>query len=429
MKKLINELSELAAERLLKKGRSGVSPAGKLFDKAELKNLIEASLEGWWTEGKWAMEFEQSLKNFLSVKHVLSCNSGSSANLLAFSALCSPSLGERRIAPGSEVITVAAGFPTTINAIIQNGCVPVFVDIEIPTYNVNVAALEKAITKKTRAIMIAHTLGNPYEIAKIKKLCKKFKLWLIEDNCDALGSLYQGKLTGTFGDVATLSFYPAHHITTAEGGAVLTDDPKLANLVRSIRDWGRHCWCPTGHDNTCKNRFNWQLGNLPKGYDHKYIYGELGYNLKISDLHAAIGVAQVKKLNKFIKKRIANFNYLTTQFEALENYFILPQATADSTPSWFGYILTIKDDRIDRAKLLRFCQDKSIGTRLLFAGNITKQPYFINGQFKHKIHGKLTNTDKVMEKSFWVGVWPGLGKKELDQIISCLKEFIHNEGL
>jgi len=429
MNNQIEELAAEAADKLAKNPSRGVPPAGKFFDKQEFINLIEASLEGWWTEGRWTQEFERALADFLNIKNVLSCNSGSSANLLAFSALCSPSLGERRITPGSEVITVAAGFPTTINAIIQNGCMPVFVDIDIPTYNINVAALEKAITKKTKAIMIAHTLGNPYQIDKIKKLCKKHDLWLVEDNCDGLGSRYRGKLTGTFGDVATLSFYPAHHITTAEGGAVLTDNPKLAKIIRSIRDWGRHCWCPTGHDNTCKNRFNWQLGDLPKGYDHKYIYGELGYNLKISDLHAAIGVAQVKKLNKFIKKRITNFNYLTAKLQKLEKYFILPQATADSTPSWFGYILTIKDDRIDRARLLKFCQEKGIGTRLLFAGNITKQPYFIDGKFKHKIVGKLKNTDLVMAKSFWVGVWPGLGKIELDQIISCLKEFIQNEGL
>ncbi|OQA53033.1 MAG: UDP-4-amino-4-deoxy-L-arabinose--oxoglutarate aminotransferase [candidate division WS2 bacterium ADurb.Bin280] len=429
MKQTIEKLAADAAEKLSKQMRRSVAPAGKFFDKQELINLIEASLEGWWTEGRWTQEFEQSLAKYLNIKNVLSCNSGSSANLLAFSALCSPSLGDRRLKPGSEVVTVAAGFPTTVNAIIQNGCVPVFVDIDIGTYNIDINALKKAISKKTAAIMIAHTLGNPYQVNEVKKICKKHNLWLVEDNCDGLGSKYSGKLTGTFGDVATLSFYPAHHITTAEGGAVLTDNPKLAKIIRSIRDWGRHCWCPTGHDNTCQNRFNWQLGALPKGYDHKYIYGELGYNLKLSDLHAAIGVAQIKKLRGFVRKRISNFNYLTKKLKSLEKYFILPKATENSEPSWFGYILTIKDDRIDRAKLLKFCQEKGVGTRLLFAGNITKQPYFIDGKFKYKIVGNLNNTDLVMAKSFWVGVWPGLNKSELDRIVNCLQEFISNEGI
>lgn len=431
MKKLINQLAKAAAKEHQQKtkARKVVPPSGKVFDQNELKNLIEASLEGWWTEGKWVAEFEEGLRQFLSVKYALSCNSGSSANLLAFSALCSPSLGDRQISRGSEVITVAAGFPTTINAIIQNGCVPVFVDIEIPTYNIDAEKIERAISAKTRAIMVAHTLGNPYELAKIKAICQKNNLWLIEDNCDGLGSRYNGQLTGTFGDVATLSFYPAHHLTTAEGGAVLTNNPALAKIIRSIRDWGRHCWCPTGQDNTCKNRFNWQLGDLPAGYDHKYIYGETGYNLKMSDLHAAIGVAQLKKLDQFIAKRIANFNYLTTKLKSLENYFILPEPTAKSQPSWFGYLLTIRDGRIDRTKLLKFLQEKGVGTRLLFAGNITKQPYFVNGKFKHRIIGKLSNTDRVMNDSFWVGIWPGLTKKELNFIAEQLKGFIQNEGL
>jgi CDP-6-deoxy-D-xylo-4-hexulose-3-dehydrase len=403
-----------------------VPVSGKVFDRQELINLIEASLEGWWTEGHWTAEFEKKLAKFLGVKYVHSCNSGSSANLIAFSALRSPSLKERQIKAGDEVITVAAGFPTTINAIFQNGCIPVFVDIELGTYNIDTTQLEKAYSDKTRAVMIAHTLGNPFNIKAVKEFCDKHNLWLIEDNCDALGSKYDGKYTGTFGDIATLSFYPAHHITTAEGGSVITNDPKLSKIIRSLRDWGRHCWCPTGKDNTCNNRFNWQLGKLPFGYDHKYVYGELGYNLKLSDLHAAIGVAQLDKLESFVQKRRENFDYLKKQLGNFSDSFILPVPTENSEPSWFGFLITIKDKNIKREELIQFLNEKKIGTRLLFGGNITKQPYFVeNSDLRYRIVGSLKNTDKVMYNTFWIGVYPGLDKHQLDYVIQSIKEFLN----
>jgi len=399
--------------------------SGKVFGKEEIENLIEASFEGWWTEGKWCEQFEQGLKDFLGIKYLYSCNSGSSANLLAFSTLCSHTLGEKRIKKGDEVITLAAGFPTTINPIIQNGCIPVFIDITLPNFGPDIDELEKALSKKTKAVMIAHTLGNPFNIEAIQAFCKKHNLWLIEDNCDALGSTYKGVKTGNFGDIATFSFYPAHQITTAEGGAVATNNPALSKIIRSIRDWGRHCWCPTGKDNTCKNRYNWQLGDLPKGYDHKYIYGEIGYNLKLSDLHAAIGVAQLKRLPDFVKKRQENFKYLRESFEQFSEHFILPEAEKDSVPSWFGFLLTIKGDKIDRADLLRFLEKERIGTRLLFGGNMTKQPYFFqNPDITYRIVGDLKTTDLIMEKTFWVGVYPGLDKAKLDKVVSAFKRYL-----
>lgn len=411
--------------KMHQKTRSYVPASGKVYDQLELINLIKASLEGWWTEGEWTARFEQKLKDYLGVKNVLACNSGSSANLLALSTLCSHSLGKDRISPGSEVITVAAGFPTTINAIIQNNCIPVFVDVDIPTYNIDVGQLKKALSKRTRAVMVAHTLGNPFDIKTVVDFCKKHDLWLIEDNCDALGSKYRGKYTGGFGDIATLSFYPAHHITTVEGGAVLTNNPKLAKIVRSIRDWGRHCWCPTGKDNTCKNRYNWKLGQLPHGYDHKYIYGEIGYNLKISDLHSAIGLAQMDKLAGFLKKRRENFDYLNQQMAKLEKYFILPEATKDTEPSWFGYLLTICDNKINRTELLKYLEEQGVGTRLLFGGNITKQPYFTkNPNIKYRIVGGLKNTDFIMNNTFWLGVYPGLGKADLNKTVSTIIKYL-----
>jgi CDP-6-deoxy-D-xylo-4-hexulose-3-dehydrase len=337
-------------------------------------------------------------------------------------------LGDRQIKKGDEVITLAAGFPTTINAIFQNGCVPVFIDIELGTYDVKVDELERALSEKTKAVMIAHTLGNPFDIKAVKNFCNKHKLWLIEDNCDALGSKYDGTYTGTFGDIATLSFYPAHHITTAEGGAVLTNDLKLSKIARSLRDWGRHCWCPTGKDNTCKNRYNWQLGNLPEGYDHKYIYGELGYNLKLSDLHAAIGIAQMDKLPDFIKKRRENFEYLRNGLKGLSDYFILPEATKNSEPSWFGFLVTIKDKSINRKELLGHLNNKKIGTRLLFGGNMTKQPYFVdNKDLDYRVVGDLKNTDTITTDTFWVGVYPRLSFTDLDYIIEAFKEYVKNE--
>ena len=427
---MINDIKRLAKRALAegKKSSGAVPVSGKVFDEAELTNLIQASLEGWWTEGKWTEEFEKKIGSFLGVKNVLACNSGSSANLLAFAALCSPSLGAKRIKPGSEVITVAAGFPTTVNSIIQNNCIPVFVDVEIPSYNIDVSQLEAALSKKTEAVMVAHTLGNPFNIKAVVAFCKKHNLWLIEDNCDALGSQYKGKFTGSSGHIATLSFYPAHHITTAEGGAVLTNDAKLAKVIRSIRDWGRHCWCPTGKDNTCKNRYKWQLGKLPKGYDHKYIYGEIGYNLKISDLHSAIGVAQVDKLPLFIKKRKENFKYLYEQMQEFEEYFILPESLKEAEPAWFGFILTIRKGKVDREDLLRYLEENRIGSRLLFGGNLTRQPYFVdNKEIKYRIVGKLKNTDIITTNTFWVGVYQGIDKKMIDRIVEVFRAYFEQK--
>ena len=408
----------------IKKKGDTIPVSGKIFDHREIENLILASVEGWWTEGKWTALFEDKLKKFLGIRYVHACNSGSSANLLAFATLCSNSLGEERIKRGDEVITLAAAFPTTVNPIIQYGCVPVFVDIELPTYNIDILELDKSLSKKTKAVMIAHTLGNPFNIKAVKSFCKKNKLWLIEDNCDALGSKFGGKFTGTFGDISSLSFYPAHHITTAEGGAVLTNNPRLSKIIVSIRDWGRHCWCSTGKDNTCNNRYKWKLGNLPEGYDHKYIYGELGYNLKISDLHAAIGVAQIDKLSAFIKKRVENFAYLSKKMEKLKEYFILPKATKDSEPSWFGFLVTIRDKKINREELLRHLAEERIGSRLLFSGNITLQPYFSNNRdIKYRKVGKLPNTNLVMKNTFWLGVFPGINNKMIDKMALSISDF------
>ena len=404
---------------------NSIPAAGKVYDSRELENLIQAALEGWWTEGKWNSLFEEKLKKFLNIKFVHTCNSGSSANFLAFSALCSSSLGSRRIKKGDEVITVAASFPTTINPILQNGCVPTFVDVDIPTYNINVQELRKALSPKTKAVVLAHTLGNPFNLKAVQSFCKKNKLWLIEDNCDALGSKYNGQYTGTFGDFGTLSFYPAHHITTAEGGAVITNNAKLAKIVRSLRDWGKHCWCPTGQDNTCKKRYSWKLGHLPEGYDHKYIYSELGYNLKLSDLHAAIGVAQMGKLKSFIKKRQENFAYLHKKFQKFKNYFFLPKATANSKPSWFGFPLAIKEDTLQRADLLKYLMKNKIGTRLLFGGNIIRQPYFTdNPELHFRVIGNLRNTDFIMNNVFWIGVYPAITPPMIDKITNIFEKFL-----
>lgn len=399
--------------------------SGKVYDENELINLVLASLEGWWTEGEWSQKFENKLKEFLGVKFCLLVNSGSSANLLALKTLSSIKLGEKRIKPGDEVITAAAGFPTTINPILQAGAVPVFVDVELGTYAPKIEEIEKAISEKTKAIFLAHTLGNPFDIEKVKQLCEKNHLWLIEDQCDALGSKYKGQYTGTFGDISCLSFYPAHHITTAEGGALITNSPLLQKIARSIRDWGRDCWCGTGKDDTCGKRFDWQLGELPHGYDHKYIYSEIGYNLKISDLHSAIGAAQMNKLEGFIKKRKQNFAYLSERLKEFESYFILPAATENSDPSWFGFLLTIKDKSIDRTELLKYLSSKGVATRLLFGGNITKQPYFVDYKINYRQIGELSNTDEIMKSTFWVGVYPGLNKEHLDYMVSVFKEFFH----
>jgi CDP-4-dehydro-6-deoxyglucose reductase, E1 len=403
-------------------GITVIPPSGKVLDGDELKSMVEASLDGWLTTGRFNDEFEKELANYLGVRYLLTTNSGSSANLLAFSALTSDKLGDRAIKPGDEVIGVAAGFPTTVNPILQFGAVPVFVDIEMTTHNIDAAKIEEAISPKTKAVMLAHSLGNPFNIKAVMDVCKKYNLWLIEDNCDALGSRYNGQLTGTFGDIGTLSFYPAHHITMGEGGAVFTNNSKLKMIIESFRDWGRDCYCPGGKDNTCGKRFCWQLGDLPEGYDHKYTYSHLGYNLKITDMQAACGLAQLNKLDSFIQARKNNFKYLCDRLKSCEDYLILPEATKDSDPSWFGFLITIKPEaNVRRVDLLEYLDQNKIGTRLLFAGNLTRQPYMKDR--KYRISGELTNTDIVMNHSFWIGVYPGLTEEMLDFTIEKIEQF------
>jgi CDP-4-dehydro-6-deoxyglucose reductase, E1 len=420
---LVEEYGELTNQEVdFKKGEMPVPPSGKVIGGTELKMMADAVLDGWLTTGRFNADFEEKLASFIGVKYALTTNSGSSANLLAFSALTSPRLGDRQVLPGDEVITVAAGFPTTVNPILQHGCIPVFVDVDIPTYNIKTEMLEEALSEKTKAIMIAHTLGNPYNLEVIQAFVKKHNLWLIEDCCDALGSEYAGSKVGTFGDIGTISFYPAHHITMGEGGAVFTSNRKLRKIIESIRDWGRDCYCEPGCDNTCKKRFSRQLGSLPKGYDHKYTYSHIGYNLKITDMQAACGLAQLEKAEKFIQSRKDNFAYLSDKLEALTEFFILPEATKNSNPSWFGYPITIKSSaNINRVDLLKFLDQKKIGTRLLFAGNLIRQPYF-EGR-KYRVVGNLENTDIIMNQTFWVGVYPGLNHSQLDYIAECLESF------
>ena len=401
-----------------------VPPSGKLIGAEELKAMVEASLDGWLTAGRFNEEFEQKLAAFLGVRHVLTVNSGSSANLVAFSTLTSPKLGNRAIKPGDEVIGVAAGFPTTVNPILQFGAVPVFVDVELGTYNIDANKIEAAITPKTRAIMLAHTLGNPYNLDVITALCKKYKLWLIEDCCDALGSTYDGKLVGTFGDIGTLSFYPAHHITMGEGGAVFTNSRTLKLIAESYRDWGRDCYCLPGKDNTCGKRFGRQLGSLPYGYDHKYTYSHIGYNLKISDMQAACGVAQIAKAEEFIRRRKENFAFLKERLKPLEEFLILPEATPKSDPSWFGFPITLRPDApIKRVDLLTHLDAHKVGTRLLFAGNLTRQPSMVGRHYR--VSGDLTNTDVVMNDTFWIGVQPALDRPMLEHAVAMIKSALH----
>lgn len=405
-------------EQTLKKFEPGVTfipHAGKLSGVNEIKQLVGAVIDNWYTAGPYASEFEKGLQNFFGLRSASLVNSGSSANLTALSALTSRTLGEKRISAGDEVITVAAGFPTTVNPIIQNNAIPVFLDVDIPSYNMKIDDLEKAVTKKTKAIMIAHTLGNPFQLDKIVDFCKSNNLWLIEDNCDSLGSKFQGKLTGSFGDISTLSFYPAHHITTGEGGAVLTNSAKLRVLIESFRDWGRDCYCLPGKDNTCFKRFDQEHGELPFGYDHKFVYSHVGYNFKMTDFQAAIGVAQLESVNSFIDKRQDNWQYLSKNLQHLNDLFILPEKSIDSDPSWFGFAVTIREEtKVSRDKILRYFEKQKIGTRLLFGGNLTKQPSMKNQEFRSI--GDLENTNKIMRNTFWVGTWPGLEKVHLDFI-------------
>ena len=402
---------------------STIPPSGKVIGANELQFMVDASLDGWLTTGRFNKAFEERLASYLGTRYVLTTNSGSSANLLALTALTSPKLGDKALLPGDEVITVAASFPTTVNPIIQNNLIPVFIDVDLATYNIQVDKIESAISSKTKAIMIAHTLGNPYNLSEVKRIAEKYNLWLIEDCCDALGTTYNDQMVGTFGDIATLSFYPAHHITTGEGGAVFTQSPKLNKLIESFRDWGRDCFCNPGVDNTCGKRFDWQLGSLPKGYDHKYIYSHLGYNLKMTDMQAACGLAQMDRIEGFIDKRKKNFNYLKKGLQPFSDLIILPEATKNSDPSWFGFPITIKpESNINRIDLLKFLDNHKIGTRLLFSGNIIRQPYFKN--LNYRIFGELTNTDVIMNHSFWLGVYPGINEKMLDFIIAKISVFL-----
>jgi len=403
-------------------GVSVIPPSGKVIGERELQLMVEASLDGWLTTGRFNEEFENKLAEFIGVKHLITVNSGSSANLVAFSALTSPKLGNRAIKKGDEVIGVAAGFPTTVNPIVQFGAVPVFVDVDMTTHNINADLVEAAITPKTKAIMLAHTLGNPFNLAKIKAICEKHNLWLVEDCCDALGAKYNGQHVGTFGDIATMSFYPAHHITMGEGGAVFTNDPQLASIAESFRDWGRDCYCKPGCDNTCGTRFSTQLGALPAGYDHKYTYSHLGYNLKITDMQAACGLAQLERLPEFIQARNANYAYLKSKLASLADFLDVAEPTANSTPSWFGFPITLKEGAgIERVELTKFLDQNNIGTRLLFAGNLIRQPYFQG--LECRVASDLTNTDKTMNNTLWLGIYPGLGHEQLDFITEKLEEF------
>jgi len=412
----------------LRLGKDLIQPSGKKFDAEEFKLLVEASLDGWWTEGRFTKKFERKMGEFVPVKHVLTTNSGSSANLLALSALTSPKLGERRIRPGDEVIGVAACFPTTVNPIIQVGCIPVLLDIDKETYNVNVELLEKAVGPKTKAIFIAHTLGNPYNLPRVVDIARRYNLWLIEDCCDALGSRYGNQMVGTFGDLATFSFYPAHQITMGEGGAVITNDNLLAQEIRSFRDWGRDCWCPPGCQNTCGKRFQWQLGQLPSGYDHKYIYSNLGYNLKLTDMQAALGLAQLEKLPSFIEKRKENFSLLWQGLSKFQHYLQLPRATEHADPCWFGFLLSLtKNCLFSREKLTQYLNERGVGTRLLFSGNITKQPYFES--VTYRVVGTLENSDYAMNNTFWIGVHPSITKEHISYMVHCFEEFFRNERL
>ena len=407
-------------------GETHVPVSGKLIGKEEIKFAVDACLDGWFTTGRFAKQFEKEFAKFMNQSYCLLTNSGSSANLLALSALTSPHLKEKRLKPGDEVITVAAGFPTTVNPIIQNGLVPVFVDVNLNDFCIDVKQMEKAWSPKVKAVMLAHTLGNPFNLKKVTEFVKKHNLWFIEDCCDAVGSTYDGKMVGTFGDLATVSFYPAHHITMGEGGAVLTGSPLLKKIVESFRDWGRDCWCAPGNDNTCGKRFDWQLGDLPHGYDHKYIYSHVGYNLKLTDMQAAIGLAQLEKLEKFIQQRKDNFQFLKNNLQSLSDFLALPEPTENSDPSWFGFPIRVKKKSpLSRNKLVKNLNANNIGTRLLFGGNLTKQPFYKN--INSRTHGKLENTNTVMENVFWLGLHPALKREMLECIIDTLIRLLINK--
>ncbi len=404
-------------------GESAIPVTGKVFDEKELSAAVTASLDFWLTSGEMVSEFESQLTKTIGGRNAFMVNSGSSANLLAVTSLTSRNHGERRLRPGDEVITVAAGFPTTVTPILQNGLLPVYVDIDLSTYVANADKIEEAITNKTKAIVMAHTLGNPFDLSRVCKIAESNNLWLIEDNCDALGGEYNGKKLGSFGDLSTLSFYPAHHITTGEGGAVIANKVTHKRILESIRDWGRDCWCPSGCDNTCLKRYDWKLGGLPEGYDHKYTYSHLGYNLKSGEIQAAIGLAQLKKLDQFVSIRRRNWEFLNASLKELEDLLILPSATANSKPSWFGYALTIKDEcKISRDSIVKELNKAGIGTRLLFGGNLLRQPAFEGSP--QRVVGDLVNTDRVMKDTFWIGVWPGITEEMVDYMSKSLKRIL-----
>lgn len=421
---LVAQYAEIAhAPQPFEPGKSVIPPSGKVIGTKELQYMVEASLDGWLTTGRFNAAFEERLAKFIGVKHLITVNSGSSANLVAFSTLTSPKLGDRAIKQGDEVIGVAAGFPTTVNPILQFGAVPVFVDVDLATHNIDVSLIEAAISPKTKAIMLAHTLGNPFNLEAVTAICKKYNLWLVEDCCDALGATYNGQNVGTFGDIGTVSFYPAHHITMGEGGAVFTNNHELKLIAESFRDWGRDCYCPPGKDNTCNKRFCWKLGDLPEGYDHKYTYSHLGYNLKISDMQAACALAQMDRVDDFIRIRRHNFNYLKDRLKSCEEFLQLPEPTPNSDPSWFGFPITIRPESgVSRLELTQYLDQNKVGTRLLFAGNLIRQPYMVGRNYR--VVGELTHTDTTMNHTFWVGVFPALDEERLDYIATQIEQFL-----
>ncbi len=426
---IINLVAEYHAEAFAEQEfipqETPVPVSGRVFDAKEIQHLVDASLDFWLTSGRYADQFEEEFATFMGLRHAILCNSGSSANLLALATLTSPRLRERQLKPGDEVITAAAGFPTTVNPIIQNRLTPVFLDVDLKTHNIDVSYLEEALSPQTKAIMVAHTLGNPFELDTVVEFANKHNLWLIEDNCDALGTTYKGRLTGTFGHLSTISFYPAHHITMGEGGCVLTNRPALKKLAESFRDWGRDCWCPPGVDNTCGKRFGWQLGELPYGYDHKYTYSHIGYNLKLTDMQAAVGVAQLKKLPQFIATRKLNWQRLHDGLKPLQEFIMLPEPTPHSDPSWFGFLVTVRPDApFTRNHLVQYLEQHKIATRLLFGGNLIRQPAYQHVDYR--VVGSLANTDIVMNQSFWIGVYPGLTDTMIDFVIEHFHKFVAN---